>query len=73
MDITILNNSTMNIYFVHIQGTELWKELSQQEKKDMLINIYEFYNPGKKIPYWLSNIVNKSYKIFPELILPLRD
>ena len=73
MNSEILNNSTMNISFVHIQGTELWKELSQQEKKDMLINIYEFYNPDKKIPYWLSSIVNKSYKIFPELILPLRE
>ena len=68
----LLDESTMNIMFVHIQGMDIWKKLNQEEKKKKLIEIHDFYNPNVSIPIWLKDIVDKNYVKFPELILPPR-
>ena len=72
IDKKILDESTMNIIFVHIQGMEIWKELNQEEKKEKLIEIHDFYKPNITIPIWLKDIIEKKYVKFPELILPPR-
>ena len=67
-----LLNSNMKIMFLHIQGTENWKNISQVEKKEILKEIYIYYNSNNELPSWLQNILNTDFKKFPELVLPLR-
>ena len=74
IDDILPEKTNLNIAFIHLQGTTIYKELNDESKKEALIYVYLLF--FDKIPDWLHNIRNtkydKKFNKFPELILPPR-
>ena len=75
IDDILPEKTTLNIAFIHLQGTSTYKEFSDDYKKEALIYVYLLF--FDEIPDWLYNIKNtkydKKFNKFPELILPPRN